>query len=116
MPNRAYVDRARWYVDRIDALLQAMRDAPRPTGDDVEQCQAMLRELLAKFRADRRPVVPGSNQSSAEQAFAMTIAQAGDALRLSAATRPTGRWRDELNACRVHLDAYLARAAAPAAH
>jgi hypothetical protein len=104
--------RADWYLDRIDDLLRAM-GGPARTGDDVELCQAMLRELLARFRADQRPLPEGRVGSASECRYVAAIADAAGLLRLSSSSRPTGRWREGLNACRDRIQRYVVGLSVP---
>lgn len=101
------LERCNWYVERIDDLLRLMQEKPRLDEDDVQMCQAMLREIQARFRADRRPATDGRISSAEEAVFLGTIAEADDRLHVNSFGRPNRRWLDDLNLCRASMAKYL---------
>lgn len=105
--------RADWYLNRIDDLLSALNVSARPTGDEVDQCQSMLRELVARLRADQRPLPAGRVASASERTYVAAIADAAALLRIPTSSRPTGRWREGLAACRSRIQDYVAATPLP---
>lgn len=101
------LERGEWYVARIDDLLRYIQDKPRLDSDEVQLCQAMLREILARFRADLRPPVDGKAASMEEATFHWSISEAGERLRVTPMTRPNRRWLDDLATCRRCVREYL---------
>ncbi|MFT3785097.1 MAG: hypothetical protein QM770_02890 [Tepidisphaeraceae bacterium] len=111
--TKTYIRRARWYGDRIGDLLKLMRDTPTMDADDVEQGQAMLRELLAAFRADQRPAPEGHVQRHADLEFSWFVKTAFEGVRIKPGSKPTARWRTELTTAKAHFDHYLERRPKP---
>lgn len=105
-PRTECLRRAAWYLTRIRALQHEMASKPNLDGDDVEQCQAMLREIRAGFRADQRTPARGQILSQIENSFRTMVTQADAALRIPAGSRPAGRWRALLNECESHIDRF----------
>ena len=102
-PRSECLRRATWYLNRIHDLQREMTSKPVLDGDDVEQCQSMLREIRARFRADQRELSPGQVLSQIEMNFRNVLAMANDALRIPMASRPAGRWRVLLAECEGHI-------------
>lgn len=115
-PKNEYLRRAAWYVEHIDALSEVLAKKDLLDGDDVEQCRAMLREIMARFRADQRMPPPGQFPSTIENDYRLTITAANEALRIPAGSRPIGRWKILLADCRAHFDRYATDSVAPAHH
>ncbi len=106
---RTCLESGRWYVARIDELLGLIQHKPRLDEDEVQQCQAMLREILARFRADRRPQVNAEVPSTPKVAYLWAVNEAGDRLRVAATGRPNRRWVDDLTLSRQSMLDYLSR-------
>lgn len=107
-PKAECLTRASWYLERIRALQSEMASKPAMDSDDVEQCQAMLREIRARFRADQRMPPAGQILSQIEMNFRNTLALASSALRIPVGSRPAGRWRTLLTECSGHLNQFAA--------
>ncbi len=105
-PRSDCLRRATWYVKRICALQRELASKTVLDCDDVEQCQAMLREIRARFRADQRTPPRGQNLSEMETRFRAMLAEANEALRIPAGSRPVGRWRVLLAECQQHIDRF----------
>lgn len=97
-----------WYVQRVDDLLSLMRERTPLNLDDVQLCQAMLREILARGRADARPATQRS-RSFDEQSYYWACGQAMSQLKISASVRPSAKWTQELTRLREQVAAVLAR-------
>jgi hypothetical protein len=112
-PKTECLRRAAWYLNRIRALQRELTSKAVLDSDDVEQCQAMLREIRARFRADQRMPPRGQLLSEVETSFRSMLAVANDALRIPAGSRPVGRWRVLLAECQQHIDQFSTQNLAP---
>lgn len=108
-PESECMRRASWYFDRIRALQHEITRKPALDGDDVEQCQAMLREIRANFRADQRTPPAGRILSQMEMNFRAALALASESLRIPMGSRPAGRWQHLLAECAAHIDRFAAQ-------
>ena len=106
---RECVKRARWYLNQVDALIVTFAGKTRMDEDERMQCQAMLREVKARFSIDKTTPQAEREASPVLVEYHARMLEAGARLTMATHTTPsTARWREPLNACRTDLVNYLA--------